>query len=127
MAAVERGAGNSSRRKFARVVVPDSPQFESEPVDRPQSPPVAEEILLRRFGAAKTARMKLDQQLLDILEALRTRQNRVERAPFGTLDVDLQNVDCRLCNTTLRQTTKTTFYVNVLVSLYLKVYYTLSP
>jgi len=80
------------------MVVPDSPQFESEPVDRLQRSPVPDEIL-RRFGVASTARMKLDQQLLDILEALRTGQDRVERAPFGTFDVHLQNVDCRLRNT----------------------------
>jgi len=102
-AAVERGAANLSRRKCARVVVPDSPQFESEPVDRPQRPPVPDEIL-RRFGAASSstaAWMKLDHQLLDILEALRTGQDRVEHAPFVAFDVHLQNVDCRLRNTTL--------------------------
>ena len=102
-ASVERGSGNSSRRKSAPMVVPDSPQFESEPVDRPQRPPVPDEIL-RRFGAASSstaAWMKLDHQLLDILEALRTGQDRVEHAPFVAFDVHLQNVDCRLRNTTL--------------------------
>ena len=95
-AAVEYGVGNSSRPNFARVVVPDSPQLESEPVDRPQRSPVADESP-RRFGIA---RMKLDHQLFDVRQALWTGQDRVERAPFGTLDVDLQNVDRRLRNTT---------------------------
>ena len=46
--------------------------------------------------------MKLDQHLFDFCQALRLGQYGIESAPFGALNVDLQNVDCRLCNITHR-------------------------
>jgi len=100
-AAVKQHAWNAFRHETTRVVVPDAPQLESELADTSQRSPVADQ-LLRRPWAVNSTRVKLDQELFDLRQALWTGQNGVECAPFRTLDVDFQYVDCSLRNTALR-------------------------
>jgi len=78
----------SARLKSARVGIPDFPQLEPELINSAQCLPVAEQSA-RSFAAW----VKLDHKLLDVRQTSRTCENCVERTPFRTLDIYLQNVN----------------------------------
>ena len=88
----------SARAKAADGVIPDFPQLESKLVYSTQRPPVADKLLGRFDVALEATRVEFNHQLFDVVQTSGTGDNGVERAPFRTLDVDLQNVNRCLRN-----------------------------
>ena len=79
------------------MVIPHFPQLEAEIVNTTQCSPEAEQFP-GCFAWLVTTRMKFDHELFDVTQTPWISKYRVERRPLGTLDVNLQNINRRLCN-----------------------------
>ena len=91
-------AFESPRHKLCGVVVPDFPQLKAEVINCTEGSPATEDFL-RCFGFALNAtRVEFDHQLFDVGQTSWIGKYSVERSPFRTLDINLQNVDRRLQN-----------------------------
>jgi len=95
--AVMRDSLKLPRLKPTNGVIPDFPQLEAETINSAQRPPESEQFF-GLFVVSSSTRVEFDHQLLDVGQASRTGQYRVERRPFGAFDVYLQNVNRCLCN-----------------------------
>jgi len=78
------------------VIIPDFPQLEAEVFNTAQRLPITEQLLCCLGFPFEVTRVEFDHQLLDVEETLWIFKHGVDTGPLRALNVNLQNVNCRL-------------------------------